>query len=172
MADAFSIEILEKRWLSGMPEELDLCAHGIVRVHAGEWMREDEVSLSAAGLHLLRSAVRGHEPDAMAKLFPVDGFCWTPGPAGEIYLGGCPNGGMDGRVTCEGGHAVIKLESAPAIRIPWEEYRETVCLFAGEVRDFYQASKAKRPEDTCVMDQLWYPQFWQEWHARWQELHA
>ncbi len=170
MVAPFSIEILEKRWLPGMPEEQDLCAHGAVRIHVGDAVLQEEVSLSAAGLHLLRSAVRGHAPDAMAKLFPLDGFCWTPGRDGELYLGGCPNGGIDGYVSLVDDEVCIALEEAPAVRIPWEDYRETVCRFAGEVEAFYCASKPKRPEETCAMNQLWYGQFWQEWHARCNEL--
>ncbi len=43
MSDAFSIDILEKRWLPGMLEERDLCAHGVVRVRAGDTVLEEEL---------------------------------------------------------------------------------------------------------------------------------
>ena len=32
----FSLEILDRYWLTGMPEEEDLCLHGEVRVHIGK----------------------------------------------------------------------------------------------------------------------------------------
>ena len=92
----FKLEILDKYWLPGMPEETDLCLHGEVRVRIDDDVLEDEVSLSAAALHLLRSVTEDHELDCLAKLFPTDGFCWTPDGEGSIYLGGCPNGGIDG----------------------------------------------------------------------------
>ena len=51
-------------------DETDLCAHGNVRIHIGGDVLEDDVSLSAAALHLLRSVTEDHDPDVLAKLFP------------------------------------------------------------------------------------------------------
>lgn len=157
----FCIDILELCWLNGMPEEHDLCAHGIVRIHLGESVLEDEVSMSASALHLLRTLVDDHEPDEMAKLFPTDGFCWTP-VGDSIYLGGCPNGGFDGRVTHEDGFVCIVLEGLPEVRVPPEQYRAEIFRFADAVEGLFRQSKPKVP--VSELDCLWYPVFWEEWH--------
>lgn len=160
----FRIDILELCWLQGQSEETDLCAHGIVRIHIGEHVLEDEVSMSASALHLLRSVTDDHEPDELAKLFPSDGFCWTPwGDPYPIYLGGCPNGGFDGTVTHEDDFVRIVLENLPPVRVPLTDYRAEVFRFADAVEGLFTASKPKViMEDS--LDELWYPLFWGEWH--------
>lgn len=160
----FKLEILDKYWLPGQPEETDLCVHGNVRICIGNAVLEDDVSLSASALHLLRSVTQDHVPDEFAKLFPTDGFCWTPDGQGSIYLGGCPNGGFDGCVTHEGDVVCIALENLPPVRIPSEEYRAEVLGFADKVEDFFRQSKSKRVSDE--LDKLWYPLFWDEWRCR------
>ena len=162
----FKLEILDKYWLPGMPEEEDLCLHGEVRVHIGDAVLEDEVSLSAAALHLLRSVTEDHLPDEFAKLFPTDGFCWTPDGEGSIYLGGCPNGGLDGSITHEGDIIRIALENLPSVQLSLAEYREQVYRFADEVEEFFQQSKPKMIKPGRLLDELWYPLFWKEWRMR------
>ena len=162
----FRIDILELCWLNGMPEENDLCAHGIVRVHIGGHVLEDEVSMSAAALLLLRTVRDDHEPDEMAKLFPTDGFCWTPASVNypyPIYLGGCPNGGFDGPVTHEGEVVRIALEGLPEVRVPLADYRAEVFRFADAVEALFRDSKPKVVTEVGLGD-LWYPLFWEEWH--------
>ncbi len=161
----FGLEVRSLYWLPGQPEETDLCAHGVVRIRLGESMLEEDVSLSAAALHLLRTVRDDHEPDEMAKLFPTDGFCWTPASAAypyPIYLGGCPNGGIDGTVTHEGDIVRIALEGLPEVRVPLADYRAEVFHFADAVEDFFRISKPKAVHDG--LDRLWYPLFWREWH--------
>lgn len=160
----FKLEILEKYWLPGQPEETDLCLHGTVRVQIGDDVLEDEVCLSAAALHLLRSVTEEHQPDELAKLFPIDGFCWTPDGEGSIYLGGCPNGGFDGYVTHEDDVVRIALEELPAVQIPLTEYQAKVFAFADQVEAFFRQSKPKFVNDE--LDKLWYPLFWEEWRLR------
>ena len=160
----FKLEILEKYWLPGQPEETDLCLHGTVRVQIGDDVLEDEVCLSAAALHLLRSVTEEHQPDELAKLFPIDGFCWTPDGEGCIYLGGCPNGGFDGYVTHEDDVVRIALEELPAVQIPLTEYQAKVFAFADQVEAFFRQSKPKFVNDE--LDKLWYPLFWEEWRLR------
>lgn len=166
MEDLFAIGVAELCWLDGQPEETDLCAHGIVRIRLGESALEGEVSMSAAALHLLRTVRDDHEPDEMAKLFPTDGFCWTPSGAATpypIYLGGCPNGGFDGTVTHEGNAVRIALEGLPEVRVPLEAYRAEVFRFADAVEGLFAAGKPKIIQDD--LDKLWYPAFWEEWRG-------
>ena len=160
----FTMDMLKLCWLEGQPEETDLCAHGIVRIHVGAHVLEGEVSVSAAALHLLRTVRDDHEPDKMAKLFPTDGFCWTPAGTAypyPIYLGGCPNGGFDGKVVHEDGFVRIALENLPEVRVPLEDYRAEVFRFADAVEELFRQSKPKVVTDS--LDKLWYPLFWQEW---------
>ena len=160
----FQLEILDKYWLPGQAEETDLCLHGVVRVRIDNAVLEDDVSLSAAALHLLRTVTEDRQPDEMAKLFPTDGFCWTPDGQGGIYLGGCPNGGIDGRIIHGDGAVCIALEGLPETRIPLEEYRAEVFRFADQVEEYFRQSKPK--EVTTELDKLWYPLFWKEWRKR------
>lgn len=162
----FAIDILELCWLDGQPEETDLCAHGIVRIRIGEYVLEDEVSMSASALHLLRTVTGDHEPDEYAKLFPTHGFCWTPAGAAypyPIYLGGCPNGGFDGAIIHEDGYVRIALENLPEVRVPLADYRAEVFRFADAVEDFFRQSKPKVVAGGSL-NELWYPLFWPEWH--------
>ncbi len=166
MSNLFAIDILELCWLDGQPEESDLCAHGVVRIHLGENVLEDEVSMSASALHLLRTLRDDHEPDEMAKLFPTDGFCWTPSGGAypyPIYLGGCPNGGFDGTVTHEADVVCIALEGLPEVRVPVAAYRAEVFRFADAVEGLFAARKQKIVE--TYLDRLWYPLFWEEWRG-------
>ena len=157
----FHLEIVAPYWLPGMPEEEDLCLHGAVRVQIDGAVLAEEVSLSASALHLLRSVTADHQPDELAKLFPTDGFCWTPDGEGSIYLGGCPNGGIDGYVTHEGDMVRIALEDLLAVCVPLAEYRAEVFRFADRVEASFRQSTPKVV--TSELDQLWYPLFWQEW---------
>lgn len=159
----FKVEILDKYWLPGQPEETELCLHGEVRVHCGTHVLQDKVSLSAAALHLLRTVKDDHEPDAYAKLFPTDGFSWTPsdGPY-PICLGGCPNGGMDGAVLHEDDCVRIALENLPEVRVPLADYRAEVFRFADAVAEMYRTGTLKMVR-TDSLDGSWYPLFWTEW---------
>lgn len=160
----FAIDSLELCWQDGQPEETDLCAHGAVRIHVGEYVLEGEVSMSASALHLLRSVTDDHEPDPLAKLFPMDGFSWTPDGAGSIYLGGCPNGGFDGTVIHEDDFVHIALEGRPEVRVPLDQYRAEVFCFADAVEGLFRTSC---PKVVCnELDKLWYPAFWEEWCGR------
>ena len=159
----FKLEILDKYWLPGQPEETDLCLHGEVRVHIGAHVLHDDVSLSAAALHLLRTVKDNHEPDEYAKLFPTDGFCWTPwGDPYPIYLGGCPNGGIDGSVLHEDGCVCIELENLQEMRVPLADYRAEVFRIADEVEGTFRDSKPKIVQRDSL-GELWYPLFWTEW---------
>ena len=64
----FTLEILDKYWLPGMPEEEDLCLHGEVRVRIGDDVLQDHVCLSASAINLLRTLTedRGLNPHAQA----------------------------------------------------------------------------------------------------------
>ena len=160
----FSIDVYDLYWLSGPQEETDLCAHGSIRIRIGDAVLEDNgLSVSAAGLHLLRSLTEDHEPDDYAKLFPLDGFSWTP-DGDSIYLGGCPNAGFDGYVTHEDDMVCITLEGLPPQRIPLAEYRMQVLTFVDQVAAFFRQSKPKVVTDE--LDKLWYPRFWDEWRLR------
>lgn len=160
----FSIDVYDMYWLSGPQEETDLCAHGSIRIRIGDAVLEDSgLSVSAAGLHLLRSLTEDHDPDVYAMLFPLDGFSWMP-DGDSIYLGSCPNAGFDGYVTHEGDIVRIALEGLPAVRIPLSEYRAQVLAFADRVEAFYNQCKPKVVTDE--LDRLWYPRFWDEWHRR------
>lgn len=166
MDTTFALKTLELRWLDGQPDETDLCAHGIVRICLGAHTLEGEVSMSASALHLLRTVSDDHAPDELAKLFPTDGFCWTPAGSASpypIYLGGCPNGGFDGTVLHEEGFVRIALENLPEVRVPLEDYRAEVFRFADEVEALFRRSRPKVVTD--ALDKLWYPLFWKEWHS-------
>src|SRR5690554_7797578 len=62
----FEIELLDIHWLEDTPEEIDLCAHGQVKVIIGNEIivdrreKQNHWTLSAMAVHLLRTVDSNH----------------------------------------------------------------------------------------------------------------
>lgn len=140
----FKLEILEKYWLPGMPEEEDLCLHGEVRVRIGDDVLQDEVCLSASAINLLRTltADRGLDPHAQALAGTGHSmFTYSYDPP-EVAIDGAPVG-IDWFVNHDGEDVILQLKDGPEVTVPLAEYRAEVLRFCDEAEAFYEASKPK-----------------------------
>lgn len=163
----FKLEILEKYWLPGQPEETDLCLHGEVRVRIGGDVLQDEVCLSASAINLLRTLTedRGLDPHAQAlagtghAMFALDKELQT------VEISGVPCG-IDWFVNHDGADVILQMKDGPEITVPLVQYREQVLTFADEAEAFYRESKKKKLDDKEPYEQDGYTAMWNEWHRR------
>lgn len=162
-----TLEALNLRWLSPTPD--DLCAHGDVVLtidgasFAGGPGDDDsrDITVSAAGLHLLRSLETDHHAGSDEPLFPCCGD--TLGiDADGVYIMGCPNG-ADISVSRTGD--VVTLGRAGLVAtVTQSEWQEAVLAFTDQVQAFYDASPA-RSLPMPWQRNAW-SLFWHEWVAR------
>ena len=162
----FKLEILDKYWLPGMPEEEDLCLHGEVRVRIGEDVLQDEVCLSASAINLLRTLTedRGLNPHAQALAGTGHSmFTYSYDPP-LVAIDGAPCG-IDWFVNHDGEDVILQLQHGPEITVPLAEYRAEVLRFCDEAEAFYEASKPKAlSEDNIHTDG--YLTMRKEWRRR------
>ena len=140
----FKLEILEKYWLPGMPEEEDLFLHGEVRVRIGDDVLQDEVCLSASAINLLRTltADRGLDPHAQALAGTGHSMFTCSDDPPVVAIDGAPCG-IDWFVTHDGENVILQLKDGPEVTVPLAEYRAEVLRFCDEAEAFYEASKPK-----------------------------
>ncbi len=163
------IESRNLHWLDGIDPAEDLCAHGGVVIRCGEQELVDDPdgvwTLSAAGLHLLRTLERSHSSDSpvAGQLFPCCGFSIYAAetPDGDVDIVGCPNG-IDGEVGHEGSQVRIRFGEASA-SVDRDAWEAAVMEFCQSVRSFYDRSEPKRPSED---DAAGYSAFWAEWEKR------
>ena len=149
--DLFQIEILDLHWLHNMPEELDRCAHGNVRVTIGDEIIVDQQpgdedwTLSAMALHLLRTLENDHHPESRVgeHLIPHCGFHIDHLEIeGDVYLQGCFEG-VNFWIVHEADKIKITSETGVQAQLSVDEYRKEVLKFADEIMSFYERSKPK-----------------------------
>src|SRR5271170_6709041 len=87
------------RWMQGVPDDQDLCAHGDVVFRIGQDELLDtngkDLTVSAAALYLLRTLSVPHTKAAPVgdHLFPCCGFAmWDIPDQEDVAVCGCPNG--------------------------------------------------------------------------------
>ena len=166
-----ALQALKLRWLAGdadMGE--DQCAHGLVRLAVGERLlvgpEDEEVTVSAAGLFLLRTLGSNHlsndELTGGLKLFPCCGHMGLDG-GGECVIIGCPMG-IDVSVITVGDSVTLKRDTRTAVttRALW---REAVLGFAQQIDTFYARSAPRAPSEDETEAAGWH-QFWKEWRLR------
>ena len=140
----FKLDILDKYWLPGQPEETDLCLHGEVRVRIGDDVLQDEVCLSALAINLLRTLTedRGLDPHAQALAGTGHSmFTYSYDPP-QVATDGAPVG-IDWFVNHDGEDVILQLRDGPEVSVPLAEYRAQVLHFCDEAEAFYEASKPK-----------------------------
>ena len=163
----FKLEILDKYWLPGMPEEEDLCLHGEVRVRIGEDVLQDHVCLSASAINLLRTLTedRGLDPHAQALAGTGHSMFALDKELQNVDISGAPCG-IDWFVNHDGDDVILQLQHGPEITVPLADYCEWVLRFADEAENFYRTSKPKRLDDKDSFDRDGYTAMWNEWHRR------
>ena len=150
----FKLEILDKYWLPGMPEEEDLCLHGEVRARIGDVVLQDHVCLSASAINLLRTLTedRGLDPHAQALAGTGHFMLKVSDNPPRVDISGAPYG-IDWFVNHDGEDVILQLQHGPEETVPLAEYRAEVLRFCDEAEAFYEASKPKvLPDDQFVVD--------------------
>ena len=169
----FEISILNLYWMKNMPEQIDRCAHGNVKITIGEKIivdqlpNNDDWTLSAMALHLLRTLETDHLPEDKVgdHLIPHCGFNfgYLQGEE-EVYIYGCFEG-INYWVKHYNDRVKLRAEHGTEIDILFEDYKTEVLRFADQVKAFYDMSKPKAlPEDEY--DREGYELFWKEWNRR------
>ena len=171
--DLFQIEILELHWKKDMPEQLDRCAHGNVRVKIGDEIIVDQQpdgedwTLSAMALHLLRTLEKDHHPDHRVgeHLIPHCGFHIDHlDNESDVHLQGCFEG-VNFWITHQEDKIKITTESGTSTEVSIDGYKGEVLKFSDKIMSFYQSSKPKQlPQDEY--DRKGYNLFLQEWNRR------
>jgi hypothetical protein len=173
MADnKFNIELLETHWIMDTDSEMDLCAHGQVRVQIGNEIvvdRDDKGgwTVSATAQLLLRTLERNHTEDNPVgdQLVPCCGhFLVFEDDMDEVYIVSCPTG-HNWEVTHINGKVNLKTINGTQTTIDFDEYKSQVLNFVDKVENFYKSSKPKAlPEDD--FDRKGYLRFWKEWKGK------
>ena len=162
----FQIDATKFYWINEKADDPDdLCLHGHVVAFIGDRHLEDDCTVSATALYLLKSLTEDHIAGEDIQLLPCCGHFYIPDQRLEnVVISGCDYG-TDWTVTHSGGNVVLTLEDGTAVTALLEEYRQEVFRFADRVEGYYRQCAPKQlPEDGFTRDG--YTAFWNEWHRR------
>lgn len=148
----------------------DLCAHAgvVVTVNGQPFITsaENDLAVSTGALHLLRTLVDDHSPQAprAEHLIPHCGhFMVMDGESGAVVNLGCLDG-VNWWVRHEGGNVVLTRRDGGEVRLSEREWARAVAEFADAVDAFYAASPARVPADEH--DAAWFHALRHEWRQR------
>ena len=164
----FQIEVTELGWINGPEDDpQDLCCHGKVTAQIGSETIQDDGTVSATALYLLRSLTEDHQwkEGLDNQMIPCCGhFLIANEDLTQVTVLGCPNG-TDWKVEHVPNGVNLITESGNVTFVPIEEYREEVYRFADKVEAFYRQCTPKLlPSD--IFARNGYAAFWNEWHHR------
>lgn len=161
----FKIDVTDFTWINGPEDDpKDLCLHGKVTAHIGDEVMEDQGTVSASALYLLRSLSEDHQTGQENQMIPCCGhFMVASEDLSAVWISGCPNG-TDWKVEQVSGGVKITTESGKETFVPMDAYRAEVFRFADKVESYYAACGPKEPYDD--FQQKGYTAFWNEWHRR------
>ncbi len=164
----FELRLLDLHWLVDDAPQVDLCAHGHVRVRIGSDIVADasslDVTVSATALYLLRSLTTDFIPHQQAsQLLPCCGHYWFLEENNPlVLLMGCANGIDWSIIHTPNQHVRHVAESGQEAIIPFAVYQQLVLNFADQVEQFYASSQPKiLPVDED--DRRAYLAYWAEW---------
>ncbi len=169
----FTINVLAIHWIDDDDDEIDLCAHGHVRVKIGNEVIADLIeeanhwTLSAMALHLLRTLEKNHTIECLVSehLIPCCGhnIDHLEGES-DVSIQNCFRG-VNYWVMHEGENIILETENGYQVTITLEEYKKEVFGFVDEVEKFYKDSNPKvLPDDRYQREG--YEKFWKEWYRR------
>ena len=158
----FEISVDDICWLNG---DIDLCAHGNVKVKIGDERYEYYCTVSAAALYLLKSIKEDHIMDTELQFLPCCGFFMVENPdkSGDVVILGCPNG-IDWTLLHDGNDVIMITPSGQKVTVSLSEYTGKVFDFADEIERFYKRSSPKIISDET--EKKMYDLFWKEWKTR------
>jgi hypothetical protein len=168
----FDLQLLETFWISSTRTEMDLCAHGKVRVTIGSHtFINKHATISATALLLLRSLERNHTKEAPLgeHLLPCCGhFLIYTETMEEVIISGCCSGD-NWDILHQQNAVLLRMEDGFETIVSFSAYKQTVLHFVDAVEAFYKNSPKKViPEDE--FDRVGYLRFWEEWRlhrAKW-----
>jgi len=164
------IHIIKLNWIQDFDDPEDYCAHGKVYIKIGNELLTDEndnegLTLSAAGIHLMRTVITDYNPgDYASQLIPCCGHLMLAADGGKkVNICGCPNG-IDWYIQHEGDTIRHITENGEEATISIEAYKKMVLAFANQVEQFYRNSKPKLTPGNKE-DREGYQAFWNEWRS-------
>lgn len=166
----FSIDVDQFTWVCGPEDDPeDLCLHGHVTLRVGETTLEEDGTVSATALCLLRTLT---EDKIMSgcdiQMVPCCGHFMIANPdLSQVTIIGCDNG-LDWSTEHEGDGVRITLPTGKSQWVDLASYRQQVLHFAEKVEGYYRSCQPKKiPEDE--FERNGYLAFWNEWRRRYAE---
>lgn len=119
MMKKFQIAATKFYWINGEADDPeDLCLHGHVVVSIGDRHLEDNCTVSATALYLLKSLTEDHIAGEDIQLLPCCGHFYMPDEGLEnVIISGCDNG-TDWTVIHSGNSVILTLEDGMAVTVP------------------------------------------------------
>ena len=146
----FNIEASDLIWICDNPDDPeDLCLHGHVKAEIGENVLEDDGTVSATALYLLKTLT---EDKLMAphdiQMIPCCGhFMIANDDLTNVTILGCDYGTDWSTIHTARGVKII-LPTGEETVIPLEEYKAAVFAFVDSIEAFYQSCTPKKiPSD-------------------------
>lgn len=166
----FKIKADNFEWIGGTKDDpQDRCLHGHVTVQIGDTVLEDNGTVSATALYLLKTLTE----DKVMKpydiqMIPCCGhFLIANKELTEVSISSCDTG-TDWSTIHEKDTVCLILPTGQQEIVNIEEYKKEVLRFADEVERVYESCAPKElPENE--FDRNGYIAFWNEWHRRYRE---
>ena len=161
----FKIDVTRFWWIQDNGDDpLDLCLHGHVVAKIGNRILEDDCTVSATALYLLKSLTKDHIINTEIQMLPCCGHFYIPNDhLTEVDIDFCPNG-TDWSIVHENGKIKLVLEDGYETVVPFDEYRNEVYRFADSIESYYNSCQPKIIEGE--FEKNGYTAFWNEWHTR------
>lgn len=163
----FKIDVDDFQWIGGAADDPeDLCLHGHVKVQIGDVLLEDDGTVSATALYLLKTLTEDKIMDEMdIQMIPCCGHSiYANKELTDVMICGCDNG-TDWSTIHEGDNVKLILPTGQEVVVLRADYKVEVFHFADKVEAFYKACTPKiLPQDE--IDRNGYIAFWNEWHRR------
>ena len=134
----FKIDVDNFQWINGPEDDpQDLCLHGHVTAWIGDTLLEDDGTVSATALYLLKTLT---DDKVMAEcdiqMIPCCGHTmFANRELTEVMISGCPNG-TDWSTIHEGDSVRLILPSGQEKVVELSAYREEVLRFAEKVKEY------------------------------------
>jgi hypothetical protein len=163
----FHIHASNLGWICGPEDDPnDLCLHGHVTVQIGQTLLEDDGTVSATALLLLKTLTEDKisSPHDIQMIPCCGHFLMANEDGTQVEIIGCDNG-TDWTTLHQEGKIKIILKDGQEEWIDPDQYRQEVFRFADEMEHYYRSCQPKiLPEDE--FDRRGYEAFWNEWHRR------
>lgn len=166
----FRIQANALEWLGGsLDDPNDLCLHGHVAVQFGDTVIEDDGTVSATALYLLKTLKNDKiMADHAIQMIPCCGhFLIANADLSAVEIVGC-DAGTDWSTIHEGNQVRLILPGGQEEVVSLRDYQYEVLQFADRVEACYKTCTPKvLPTD--AFDRNGYIAFWNEWRRRYNE---